>query len=109
MAADTRVLLARGVVLAAVTNPNKEPRLPIALLDFSIRIPEDMDANSVSRQTHLQPEACWPSEVGAPMGESGTTACPGLWMVMPGICCHVEGMRICCVPAGQPCCAFTHV
>lgn len=41
------------------------------------------------------------------MGESGTTACPGLWMAIPGICCHVEGMRICCVPAGQPCCTHT--
>lgn len=56
------------------------------------------------QSTHLQPDACWLSDTGAPMGESGTTAWPGLWMAIPGICCHVEGMRICCVPAGQPCC-----
>lgn len=43
------------------------------------------------------------------MGESGTRVWVwlGLWMDIPGICCHVEGMRICWVPAGQPCCTHT--
>lgn len=94
--ADPRLLL--PIKLVTVTTPKRDK----VTWEPSVANPQTY----LSRwRTHLHPEACWLSDNGAPTGESvRTPACPGLWMEMPGICCHVEGMRICWVPAGQPCC-----
>lgn len=109
MTASTSVVLVNAIVLAAMATPtkrryrfstSKQLHLWEMLFHFNSKM-------STIRINYLQPEVCWLSEMWAPMGGSGTTACPGLWMDMPGICCHVEGIRICCVPAGQPCCVST--
>ena len=102
--ADATFLLAGAIILAAMMTPEKR--------SWHFHVNDKPPLLDIQEEllgwTHLHPGACWLSDTGAP-SESVTTACPWLWMDIPGICCHVEGMRICCVPVGQPCCTVTHV
>lgn len=97
--ANARVLLADAVKLASMTTPVQRKHVRFDLQRRCTASERSWTS------THLQPGICWLSDTAPPIGELATTA--WLWMVMPGSCCHVEGMRICCVPAGHPCCRHT--
>lgn len=112
-AKDVWVLLDNAIVLTALRNPAGYNQ-PIAFEHIQTSIVLTLCADNESSRfllnIYFQLAVCCVelSDSRVSRGDSVTTDWwLGLWMVMPGTCCHAEGMRICWVPAGQACWSTT--
>lgn len=108
-AKDVWVLLDDAIVLTALRRPAGNNQ-SIGIEHIQTCIVLTLCADNKSLQLFLniyfQLDVCCVelSDSRVSRGDSFTTGWwLELWRVMPGTCCHAEGMRICWVPAGQAC------